>query len=169
MTFLVMFVVLFLKKYFSNTINKKHENNNTQKVELLRVVDGDTLIARLNNKKERLRLVGMNAPESVKPNSPVECFGQEASHHIKDILGHSSSLKFMEDFSQGSRDRFGRLLGYIFIDEKNLAEQMIFDGYAYEYTYHKNHPYKYQYDFKRAEKNARKEKRGLWADESCKE
>ncbi len=90
----------------------------------------------------------------------------EASNHTKEII-KNKKLEFLADSSQASRDRFGRLLGYIFIDKDNLAERMIADGYAYEYTYHKNHPYQYQRAFKDAEHIAQREKRGLWADGAC--
>ena len=169
--FFLLLIVLAPLVFNEIHVNKRKQKgdyyNLKQKVEIVRVVDGDTIIIHLNNHDERLRLIGINAPESVKPNSPIECFGKEASQHMKDLLADKTSLEFVRDSTQEARDRFGRLLGYIFIDDQNIAEQMILDGYAYEYTYHKSNPYEYQSDFKHAEQKARKEKRGLWAEGVC--
>ncbi len=150
--------------------NFKHkEKEKREKVELLRVVDGDTLIIKKDGIRERLRLIGMDAPESVKPKNPVECFGKEASRHMSALVHKKGNeALFQADLSQGKRDRFGRLLGYIFLDGTNLAEKMIRDGYAYEYTYRKDNPYQYQKIFQNAEREAKKEMRGLWAPGACK-
>jgi micrococcal nuclease len=168
----VLFLVLliFFQTYFVDKPRQKKDDTQAQKVVLDRAVDGDTLILKINGERERVRLIGMDSPESVKPNSPVECFGKEASIHAKEIL-KDKKIEFVSDPSQDTRDRFGRLLGYLFFIENgnriNFAEKMIYDGYAYEYTYNKNHPYRYQLDFKNAQISADKNKRGLWAIENC--
>ena len=70
------------------------------------------------------------------------------------------------DPSQGTFDKYGRTLAYVFLpDETFFNEYMISEGYGHEYTY--NLPYKYQEEFKVAEKKAREEKKGLWADDTC--
>lgn len=132
---------------------------------VLHVVDGDTLDILRGGEKERLRLIGINSPESVDPRRPVECFGKEASMHAHELLdGQSVTLE--TDFSQGTLDKYGRTLAYIFLpDGRNFGEVMIRDGYAYEYTYDK--PYKYQQRFNEAEDDASTNARGLWASSSC--
>jgi micrococcal nuclease len=166
--FLILLIVI--QTYFVDKPRYRKDDALAQKVVLERAVDGDTLILKINGERERVRLVGMDSPESVKPHSPVECFGKEASIHAKEIL-KNKKLEFVPDSSQDTRDRFGRLLGYVFIVENdkkvNFAEKMIFDGYAYEYTYNKSHPYRYQLDFKKAQKSAKENKRGLWSQENC--
>lgn len=132
--------------------------------EVLRVVDGDTIdIALLG--KTRVRLIGINTPEVVDPRRPVQCFGKEASIKAKELLlGKSVSLEF--DPSQDKYDKYGRLLAYVYLpDGTFFNEQMIRDGYAYEYTYRL--PYKYQEEFKRAQREAEYGKLGLWADGVC--
>lgn len=129
------------------------------------VVDGDTLKVSLNGTIETLRLIGLDTPETVDPGKPVQCFGPEASQRAKDLLsGKRVSLEF--DPSQGERDRYNRLLVYVFLEDgTHYNLKMIEDGYAHEYTYSK--AYKYQSDFKAAEQRAKDAKRGFWAPETC--
>lgn len=133
--------------------------------EVERVVDGDTVVLWLDGQRERLRLIGLNSPESADPRRPVECFGVEASNKAKALL--SGQLVLLEsDPTQGERDPHARLLGYLWLEDGRLVNlEMIAQGYAYEYTY--NAPYRYQTLFQDAEETARTELRGLWAPESC--
>jgi len=133
--------------------------------ELVRVVDGDTVVVNLAGKEEKIRIIGINTPESVKPHSPVECFGKEAAEHITELLSQKKVLKIETDPTQDTRDRHGRLLAHIFIDEVNIAEHMISDGYAYEYTY--RDPYIYQTQYKDVENQARRLEKGLWSPKTC--
>lgn len=132
---------------------------------IVRVVDGDTVVVELNGTPTTLRLIGLDTPEVVDPRKPVQCFGIEASDRAKELL-MNTSVRIEHDESQGILDKYGRTLAYIFLpDGTNFAQRMIAGGYAHEYTYRL--PYKYQPDFKAAEKAARESRRGLWADERC--
>lgn len=132
---------------------------------VVRVVDGDTIEASVSGKVEAIRLIGINTPETVDPRTTVECFGAEASNKAKEILT-GKTIYLEADPTQGERDKYQRLLRYVWLDgETSFNKKMISDGYAYEYTY--NIPYKYQEEFKQAEKEARENKRGLWADNTC--
>lgn len=132
---------------------------------VLAVVDGDTVSVEIDGKKEVLRLIGINTPETVDPRTPVQCFGKEASAKAKEIL--IGKKVFVEgDSTQSERDKYNRLLRYIFLEDgTNFNKLMIEEGYAYEYTY--NAPYKYQEEFKNAEKAAREAQKGLWAEDTC--
>ena len=141
----------------------KSTQNNLYKV--VKVIDGDTITVEINGKKETVRLIGINTPETVDPRKPVECFGIEASNKAKEILT-GKSVRLEADSIVGERGKYGRLLRYIFLENgTNFNKMMISEGYAYEYTY--NPSYKYQDEFKQAEKEAREAKRGLWADDVC--
>lgn len=132
---------------------------------VIRVVDGDTIIVDLDGKNETIRLIGINTPETVDPRKPVECFGKEASDRAKSLL-QGTSVRLEADPTQGERDKYGRLLRYVFLaDGTDFNLKMIADGYAYEYTY--DTPYKYQSEFKQAQATAQQVKRGLWADDAC--
>jgi micrococcal nuclease len=136
-----------------------------EEVEVVRVVDGDTVRIVYQGKEEVVRLIGLNAPESVDPRRPVECFGQEASLHLQSLL-RNSPVTFRADMSQDVRDKYGRLLGYLVeVDGMTINERMIRDGYAYEYTYRE--PYELQSTFRQSEKVARAMGRGLFADGAC--
>jgi micrococcal nuclease len=130
-----------------------------------KVVDGDTVDIDTGGKRVRVRLIGIDSPESVDPRRPVQCFGKEASLHARSaLLGEQVTLEY--DASQGRTDKYGRTLAYVVRgDGTNFNERMIADGYAYEYTY--RYPYRYQVAFKDAERTARKEGRGLWASATC--
>ena len=132
---------------------------------VVKVIDGDTLVISLNGKNETLRLMGMDTPETVDPRKPVQCFGIEASNKAKEILT-GQRVKLEADPTQGERDKYHRLLRYIFLEDgTNYQDYMIRQGYAHEYTY--KLPFKYQTQFKQAEAEARLNKRGLWADGVC--
>ena len=132
---------------------------------VLKVVDGDTISIDMNGKKETVRLIGINTPETVDPRRPVECFGKEASNKAREILT-GKRVRIETDASQSDRDKYGRLLGYV-IREDGLFfnKYMIAEGYAYEYTYHV--PYMYQREFKEAQRSAQANEKGLWAPGVC--
>lgn len=132
---------------------------------VVRVIDGDTVDVRLDGQVVRLRLIGIDTPEVVDPRRPIECFGREASAKAHALLdGQRVALE--ADASQGERDRYGRLLRYIWLSDGRLFnEEMVAQGYAFEYTYAL--PYKYQAEFKQAERDAREAQRGLWSPETC--
>ncbi len=137
------------------------ENSNNL-YEVVRVVDGDTIDVSIDSEVERIRLIGINTPETVDPRMPLECFGAEASNKAKELLtGKKVSLE--SDPSQGERDKYDRLLRYVFIEGGiNFNLLMIQTGFAYEYTY--DLPYTYHAEFKEAQQQARERKIGLWGD-----
>lgn len=135
-------------------------------VAVTKVIDGDTIDVLIDGKKETVRLIGINTPESVDPRRPVQCFGKEASDKARKIL-NNKDVYLESDSSQGERDKYSRLLRYVFLEDgTNFNKLMIQEGYAYEYTY--NTPYKYQQEFRKAQKEAEDQKIGLWADDACK-
>lgn len=133
--------------------------------EVIDVVDGDTLDVIFDGRRERVRLIGLNTPESVDPRRPVQCFGVEASGFTKSLaLDQSVFLEF--DNSQGERDQFDRLLGYVWLaDGRLLNLELIGNGYAAQYTF--NSPYRYRDLFREAERNAKATEAGLWSPQTC--
>jgi micrococcal nuclease len=146
----------------NNTVNEASGNN---RYKVTSVVDGDTLKLDINGTTETIRLIGIDTPETVHPSQPVECMGIEASNEAKRLLT-GQTVRFESDNTQDTRDRYGRLLGYVFLPNgDNYGEVMLRSGYANEYTY--SSAYKYQSAFKSAEQTARNNKAGLWADGAC--
>lgn len=130
-----------------------------------KVVDGDTLDVLVNGASVRIRLIGVDTPETVDSRKTVQCFGKEASEKASSLLS-SKSIRLEYDASQGERDKYNRLLAYVFLEDgTNVNQHMIAEGYAHEHTY--NVPYKYQDSFKRAEESARTSNKGLWSPTTC--
>lgn len=132
---------------------------------VIKVVDGDTVDVLIDGREERVRLIGIDTPESVAPSRPVECYGREASTFTSQLLiGQSVLLE--DDSSQANRDDFGRLLRYIWLLDGRMANyEIIAQGYGFEYTY--DLPYRYQAEFRAAQNAARAAQAGLWAPETC--
>lgn len=137
----------------------------TNVYEVVRVVDGDTLVIRKDGKNQTVRLIGINSPESVDPRRPVECYGLEASNYAKQLLT-DKKVTLEIDPTQDTYDRYQRLLAYVYLEGgEHLNLKMIQEGFAYEYTY--NDSYKYQSVFRKAQEQAQKEQKGLWNPKAC--
>lgn len=129
------------------------------------VIDGDTIKVKIDGSIETVRFIGMDTPETKDPRKPVQCFGREATSKMQSYA-QSNSVRLEADSSQGDRDKYGRLLRYVYAENgENIAYEMIKGGYAHEYTY--NMPYKYQEQFKAAYRSAREANAGLWASSTC--
>lgn len=132
---------------------------------VVRVVDGDTLVIKKDEKDVKVRLIGVDTPEVVDPRKPVQCFGTEASAAAHAALD-GKQVRVETDSSQSMYDAYSRLLAYVFLPDGTLFNQyLIAEGYGHEYTF--NTPYRYQDAFKAAERTARESKKGLWADGVC--
>jgi len=129
-----------------------------KRYKVVKVVDGDTIKIEYEGGEESVRLIGIDTPEV---SDSVECFGEEASEKMKELVD-GKSVNIMFDSSQGYKDKYGRLLLYIWVDKSFINKKMIADGYAYEYTY--STPYIYQTEFKSAQKSAQEDEKGLWGD-----
>lgn len=130
-----------------------------------RVVDGDTVRVVVDGESARVRLIGIDAPETNHPRLPVQCFGYEATQHARDLVG-GKDVYLEYDPSQGRQDRFGRELAYVWFDgDRMLNYEMIRDGFGHEYTY--SAPYRYRDLFTQAQHEAAASDRGLWHADTC--
>ena len=134
--------------------------------QVLRVTDGDTIHINYNGKDEKVRFIGLDTPETKDPRKLIQCFGREATAKMTEFA-ENKNVRLEFDKTQGERDKYGRILAFVYSeDSKNLAYEMIRQGYGNEYTYNSN-PYKYQNEFKEAARKAREENKGLWAENTC--
>jgi len=162
----VLFVVVGVLIGRTQIVNNFLEDKDNEITRVIKVIDGDTIQVLIGGKKETVRLIGIDTPETVDPRREVECFGKEASRKLKSLV-NGKSVVLKNDPMQSERDKYGRLLRYVFLkDRVHVNKLMIQEGYAHEYTFDSN-PYKYQSEFKLAEKKAEKEKRGLWKEGVC--
>jgi micrococcal nuclease len=123
-------------------------------VEVVKVVDGDTIIVKISGEKKSVRLIGINAPEI------NECFGKEATEKIKELIGNKK-IKLEADSSQDDKDKYYRLLRYVYLEDGTLVnKKLIEEGVAEEYTY--KVAYKFQTEFKEVENLSKEKKIGLW-------
>ena len=139
---------------------------------VVRVIDGDTLKINYNGQEESVRLIGIDTPES-RINKKAErdskrtrkdiqliiSQGREATNYVKSVVESGDSIEI--EFDVQTRDKYGRLLGYVYLsDGKMLNEEIVRAGYASLMTYPPN--VKYQERFLGAYKEARNNNRGLW-------
>lgn len=125
---------------------------------VLRVVDGDTIIVNYNGEEERLRLIGIDTPESVHPTKSKNVEeGKIASNYAKGML---EGKHVVIEFDVQQRDHYGRLLGYVYLGDKMFNKALLEQGYAQLATYPPN--VKYVDDFKRLQTVARENKMGFW-------
>ncbi|MBW3581327.1 MAG: thermonuclease family protein [Actinobacteria bacterium] len=129
--------------------------------EVVRVVDGDTIVVRLDGAEERVRLLGIDTPESVDPRSPVECFGKEAAAHTASLLPPGTPVRLVRDVE--ARDRYDRLLAYVYRSDDGtfVNLRLVEDGYAAVLTYPPN--VAHADEFVAAAGEAREAGRGLWS------
>jgi micrococcal nuclease len=129
------------------------------RAQVLRVVDGDTIRVRRAGRTERVRYIGIDTPESVKPGTPVQCFAKRASAANARLVA-GRSVKLVGDVEQ--RDRYGRLLAYVYREPDGtfVNGELVRDGFARTLTIAPNLAHARELaDLARA---ARRERRGLW-------
>ena len=135
----------------------------------MRVVDGDTLVAEMDSepgKEYKIRLLGINTPETVDPRKPVECFGQEASDFAKRVLTGKRVL-LTADPQADERDMYDRLLRNVTLaDGTDFDAELVREGYAYAYVSFPLNPQR-KIELKSLESAARAAGRGLWAPGKC--
>ena len=124
-----------------------------------RVVDGDTVELLMDGTKVKVRLKGVDTPETVHPQKPVEFYGKESSTFTRNLLRGESVLV---EFGEGSnKDKYGRLLAYVYraTDSLFVNQEIVRQGYGHAYT---RYPFKYMEQFREYERLARESGRGLW-------
>ena len=129
-------------------------------ITILKVVDGDTVDIDLDGHTERVRLIGVNTPETKHPTKPIECFGPEASAYLTTLLPKGTTVRIERDVE--ARDRYGRMLLYLDLGSNDLFINLdlVARGYGTPMsiepnTFHRN-------DFVRAAAQAEAANVGLW-------
>lgn len=131
----------------------------TGTIRVKRVIDGDTI--ELEN-GDKVRYIGIDTPESVKPDTPVQCFAKEAAARNRELV-EGKEVRLERNVSD--RDRYGRLLRYVYVDDVLINARLVEEGYARSVSFPPD--IGKQDLFRSLEREAREAKRGLWADDAC--
>jgi micrococcal nuclease len=137
---------------------RPHDEDTTARV--LRVVDGDTILVSVAGREERVRYIGVDTPESVKPDTPVQCYAKQAAAR-NDALVAGRDVRLVTDAE--ARDRYGRLLAYVYRAEDGLLVNLalVRGGYARPLTIAPN--VAHADEIASAARAARRARRGLWS------
>lgn len=147
------------------TIKSEKINISEDNIQVSKVVDWDTINIILNGKKQSVRLIWVDAPESNTTRYGYEeCFGDEANYFLTSLLWNQK-VSLLYDETQWKYDKYDRLLAYIILNGQNVNKMIIERWYGFEYTY--NEPYIFQTEFKSAEKQAKENWIGVRNYETC--
>lgn len=155
------------------SMRAKKQPSQTQSCTLLAVTDGDTVLARCQDRSERVRLIGIDAPEITqsahserqaenleRSMDEIRQMGKAARAHLAAMIKVGETIELRQD--NEARDRFGRLLAYVYGSKgEMLNSRMMDDGYAVPMTIKPNTTYHAQFEDLYA--RARRERRGLWS------
>jgi micrococcal nuclease len=126
-----------------------------------RFVDGDTIEVDMDNRTEKIRMIGIDTPETHKPNAPVQCYGVAAAAYTKNLIG-TQKIRLQSDPQSTNRDRYNRLLRYVYMaDGRLVEEELIKNGYGFAYT---QFPFTKSADFVAAQRQAQHANKGLWGN-----
>lgn len=124
-------------------------------------IDGDTLSVDMNGKKETIRFIGVDTPETHDPRKAVQCYGIAASNFTKQLISNNK-LRLESDPTNTNRDRYNRLLRYVYLPDNTLVNaEIIKQGYGFAYI---GFPFEKMEEFKRYQKQAQEQGKGLWKD-----
>lgn len=146
-----------------DTITRLAEQNQPGTYTVKQYVDGDTIAVDMNGKIEKVRFIGIDTPETHKPNTPVQCYGPTAAVHTKNLIAHAGGqVRLAADPLSTNRDRYDRLLRYVYLPDGTLVNEVnIREGYAFYYPYF---PFTKKTQFALAQAEAQKAQRGLWGN-----
>lgn len=127
---------------------------------VVRAVDGDTIVVDIAGAEERVRFIGIDTPESVSQDRPVECFGPESKARTAELLPAGTRVRLERDVE--ARDKYDRLLAYVIRDSDGVLVNLLLvqEGFAEAISYPPN--LAHQDELERAEAQARTEHLGLW-------
>jgi micrococcal nuclease len=135
---------------------------------IVRHVDGDTVVAKMDGEQDevKIRLLGVNTPESVDPRRPVECFGKEASAYTGKRT-EGKRVRLDADPQADNVDKYGRFLRTIVLEDgTDVNAELVREGYAYAYVSFPMTAAR-KTSLKKLQSEAEAAKRGLWNPKTC--
>jgi len=123
--------------------------------------DGDTITVDMNGRDETVRMIGVDTPETHHPDRPVQCYGPAASAYTKNLIG-SQKVRLEADPTNQNRDRYDRLLRYVYLPDGRLVQaEIIKSGHGFAYT---SFPFTKKEEFVKLEEQAKSANKGLWGN-----
>jgi endonuclease YncB( thermonuclease family) len=160
-TILIALLSLAQNQGWLSQTSQKVTENQPGLYSVSRFVDGDTITVNMNGKTEKVRLVGVDTPETHKPNTPVQCYGSAAAAFTKNSLT-GKKFRLVSDSLSTDRDRYDRLLRYVVLTNgANFNQKLIEQGYGFYYPYF---PFTKSDEFATAQESAKSANRGLWGN-----
>lgn len=154
-------IVYGVQQGWFNNIGLLAKTNQPGLYTVTRFVDGDTITVDMNGKEEKVRFVGVDTPETHKPNASVQCYGPAAAAFTKTTIG-SNKVRLESDPLSTNRDRYDRLLRYVYLPDGTLINQkLIENGYGFYYPYF---PFTKSSQFEASQDTARANNKGLWGN-----
>lgn len=145
-----------------NVINAvEQEDAERIKVKFNRKIDGDTAEFELNNEIIKVRFLGINTPETVDKNRGEEPYGKEASAYTEEKLKNATKIELEYDSNASEKDKYGRILAWVFVDDSLLQKELVSNGLAETYMLQSN--YRYAGVLQLAEEEAKNNKLGIWS------
>lgn len=163
---LVLFACLSILQYTANNgsiqdVTKQASEHQPGLYQIDHFVDGDTIAVKMNGTTESIRMIGVDTPETHKPNTPVQCYGPAAAAYTKTLIG-KNSVRLESDPKSTNRDRYNRLLRYVYLPDGRLVQhELIANGYGFAYT---QFPFTKSQDFTDAQNQAKAANKGLWGN-----
>lgn len=133
----------------------------TTRASVVRVVDGDTIKVSIAGDEHSVRLIGIDTPETHKPGVKVECGGREASANLERLAPPGAAVRVVADSSQDEVDRYGRMLGYVYVTGRQLELAQLRAGLAEVYVY-QGRSFAHLDSYRRAQDAAKRARRGVW-------
>ena len=155
-------IFIFAGQYYGwfDSFSKTVETAQPGMYRVAEFVDGDTIVVDMNGRDETLRFIGVDTPETHDPRKVIQCFGEAAAAHTKELIG-TNRVRLALDPLSSNRDRYNRLLRYIYLPDGTLVNQQIIrDGYGFAYT---SFPFTKSDEFLAAQTYARVHNAGLWS------
>lgn len=161
MLVLGVFILVSRQDNIMQPVAKKATQSQPGLYRVIEFTDGDTISVDMNGMTEKVRMIGVDTPETKDPRKEVQCFGKAASAFTRTIIG-DNKVRLEADPTNTNRDRYNRLLRYLYLPDGTLVNaEIIKQGYGFAYTYF---PFEKLEEFRGYQKQAEEKKAGLWGE-----
>ncbi len=161
LTIIASTLALLQQRGYLQSVTQTAEQYQPGLYQVVSFADGDTITVNMNGAEEKVRLIGVDTPETHDPRKSVQCFGQAAAAFTKNFIG-ANRVRLEADPENTNRDRYGRLLRYVYLPNGQLVNaEIIKQGYGFAYVYF---PFSKLEEFKGYQRQAEATEQGLWGE-----